>query len=141
MTQGSANQPITGGCLCGRVHYTIDRTPRIVTHCHCRMCQLAGGALFLTWATFDINAFHLTAGTPAIHESSTNGRRHFCADCGTPLMMTAIDDPDSIDVTLASLDEPDRFPVGHNIWVGSRREASKGFDEALPSHLGEAETD
>ncbi|WP_354551595.1 GFA family protein [Kaistia defluvii] len=129
--------PITGGCLCGRIHYTIDRAPRIVCHCHCRMCQLAGGALFLTWATFDASAFQLTAGHPAVNESSATGRRHFCADCGTPLMMTSTDDPLKVDVTLASLDEPDRFPVQHNIWVGSRREASKGFDLDLPSHLDE----
>ena len=129
--------PITGGCLCGRIHYTIDRPPRIVCHCHCRLCQLASGALFLTWATFDAPAFTLTAGTPAIHESSATGRRHFCADCGTPLMMTTTDEPQKIDVTLASLDEPDRFTVQHNIWVGSRRAASKGFDTTLPSHLDE----
>jgi hypothetical protein len=128
---------VTGGCLCGRIHYRIERAPRLVTHCHCRMCQLASGALFLTWATFDADAFHLTAGTLSVHESSTTGRRHFCADCGTPLMMISVDDPTRIDITLASLDEPDRFPVECNIWVGSRREASKGFDAELPSHFDE----
>ena len=131
--------PITGGCLCGRIHYRIDRAPRVVSHCHCRMCQLAAGSLFLTWATFDKAAFELTAGTPATHESSTTGRRHFCADCGTPLMMTMTNDDRLIDVTLASLDEPDRFPSQQNIWVGSRRAASKGFDAALPSHADEPE--
>ena len=131
--------PITGGCLCGRIHYRISAPPRIVSHCHCRLCQLAGGSLFVTWATFDASAFELTAGTPAIHESSTTGRRHFCADCGTPLMMTVTNDDRFIDVTLASLDEPDRYPVDQNIWIGSRREASKGFDAALPDHEGEPE--
>jgi hypothetical protein len=128
---------ITGGCLCGRIYYRIDAPPRVVTHCHCRTCQLASGALFLTWATFDASAFHLTAGHPATRESSARGRRHFCADCGTPLTMTMVDDDLRIDVTLASLDEPDRFPVQQNIWVGSRRAASKGFDAELPSHLDE----
>lgn len=137
----STNAPITGGCLCGRIHYRIELPPRLVVHCHCRLCQLASGALFLTWATFDASAFHLTAGGPVVNESSATGRRHFCADCGTPLMMTVEGDLDQIDVTLASLDEPDRFPVEHNIWVGSRREASKGFDASLPSHLGEADGD
>lgn len=133
------SEPITGGCLCGRIHYRIDKPPRLVCHCHCRLCQLAGGALFITWATFDAPAFHLTAGNPATHESSALGRRHFCADCGTPLMMTMIDDDERIDVTLASLDEPDAFPVQHNIWVGSRRAAAKGFDAELPSHYDEPE--
>ncbi|MBB5754153.1 GFA family protein [Prosthecomicrobium pneumaticum] len=129
--------PITGGCLCGRIHYRIERAPRLVCHCHCRLCQLAGGALFLTWATFDAAAFTLTAGATAVHESSPTGRRHFCADCGTPLFMVMTDDPDRVDVTLASLDEPDAFPAEHNIWVGSRRRAAKGFDPDLPDHLDE----
>ena len=132
-------EPLTGGCLCGRIHYRISAPPRVVSHCHCRLCQLAGGSLFITWASFDASAFELTAGTPAIHESSATGRRHFCADCGTPLMMTMTFDASAIDVTLASLDEPDRFPVGQNIWVGSRRVASKDFDTALPSHSDEPE--
>ncbi|MCX5515147.1 aldehyde-activating protein [Kaistia algarum] len=135
----NATAILTGGCLCGRIHYRIDRAPRVVSHCHCRMCQLAAGSLFLTWATFNASAFELTAGEPAIHESSTTGRRHFCADCGTPLMMTMANDDRFIDVTLASLDEPDGFKVDQNIWVGSRREASKGFDPALPSHVDEPE--
>ncbi|MBB3929176.1 hypothetical protein GGR25_000195 [Kaistia hirudinis] len=132
-------EPLTGGCLCGRIHYRISAPPRVVSHCHCRLCQLAGGSLFLTWASFDASAFELTAGTPAIHESSTTGRRHFCADCGTPLIMTMTNDDRYLDVTLASLDEPDRFPADQNIWVGSRRLAAKGFDGDLPSHLDEPE--
>lgn len=133
------SEGFTGGCLCGRIHYRIDQPPRLVCHCHCRLCQLASGALFLSWASFDAAAFHLTAGTPATHESSAIGRRHFCADCGTPLMMTMVDDEQRIDVTLASLDEPDRFPVEHNIWVDSRRAAAKDFDTTLPSHRDEPE--
>ena len=129
--------PLAGGCLCGRIHYRITAPPRVVSHCHCRLCQLAGGGLFLTWATFEASAFELTAGQPATHESSLTGRRHFCADCGTPLMMTVTDDPRFIDVTLASLDEPDRFPADQNIWIGSRRMAAKGFDATLPDHEGE----
>ena len=131
--------PITGGCLCGRIHYQIERPPRLVCHCHCRTCQLASGALFLTWATLDADAFRLTAGETAVHESSPTGRRHFCGHCGTPLYMMTIDDPARVDVTLASLDEPDAFPVEHNIWVGSRRKAAKGFDAELPAHFDEPE--
>ncbi|WEK49315.1 MAG: hypothetical protein P0Y66_16455 [Candidatus Kaistia colombiensis] len=62
MSQVMSAAPITGGCLCGRIHYTIDRSPRIVCHCHCRMCQLAGGALFLTWATFDASRLPADGG-------------------------------------------------------------------------------
>jgi hypothetical protein len=54
-------------------------------------------------------------------------------------MMTMTDNDRLIDLTLASLDEPDRFPADQNIWIGSRRLAAKGFDTELPDHEGEPE--
>jgi hypothetical protein len=35
--------PITGGCLCGVVHYEASEEPTWVAHCHCRMCRQAYG--------------------------------------------------------------------------------------------------
>ena len=37
---------ITGGCLCGRVRYTITGEPAFSGLCHCRNCQRYTGSSF-----------------------------------------------------------------------------------------------
>jgi hypothetical protein len=37
---------ITGGCLCGRVRYTVTGEPAFSGLCHCRNCQHYTGSAF-----------------------------------------------------------------------------------------------
>jgi hypothetical protein len=37
---------ITGGCLCGRVRYSIDGEPPVTGVCHCKDCQRETGSAF-----------------------------------------------------------------------------------------------
>lgn len=138
----------TGGCLCGRLRYRVARVSTDVAHCHCRICQRASGAAFVTWATVPREDLEVM-GEPTWFRSSPAARRGFCSACGTQLFFafdadagtTRPDVPDdastTIDVTVASLDAPDAFVPTRNIWVGTRRAFLHGFDDALPDHLDE----
>lgn len=140
---------IVGGCLCGGLRYRLAALPTDVGHCHCRICQRSAGAAFVTWATVPRSELALTSGTPRWVRSSAAARRGFCPDCGTPLFFAADplepplpDTPPApglatIDVTVVSLDEPDRCRPTRNIWVGTRRAFLHGFDPDLPDHLDE----
>jgi len=46
--------------------------------------------------------------------------RTFCQSCGTSLTYRHDEDPDSIDVTTASLDRPEEFPPTRHIWLEDR---------------------
>ncbi len=67
-----------------------------------------GGAPGVGWTMYAATAVKLTQGEPKIYRSSTHGRRHFCAECGTGLFYTnAVTIPDLIDIQSATYDEPD----------------------------------
>ena len=95
---------IEGGCLCGSVRYRAWGKAYGITHCHCRTCRRASGAPFVTWAGFDEDKFTFTDGEPARYASSAHVVRTFCARCGTALTYRRSDLPDSIDVTLGSME-------------------------------------
>ncbi|HEY1259343.1 MAG TPA: GFA family protein [Stellaceae bacterium] len=110
----------TGGCLCGAVRYRIDAPPVEALYCHCRMCRHAHGAPVVAWLTVPADAFVVTAGAPVAYHSSARAVRHFCGICGTPLTWRAADNPQLVDVGIASLDVPEAVAPALHIWVESR---------------------
>jgi len=110
-------QTYAGGCLCGAIRYVARGTPSNQTHCHCETCRRASGAPFVSWATFPNAQFSFTAGQPSRYDSSVRAFRQFCARCGTQLTFQLNGAPETIDITLASLDQPASVvPVDH-IWT------------------------
>jgi hypothetical protein len=106
-----------GGCLCGAVRYEARGTPRFLCFCHCESCRRAAGAAAVPWATFARSELHITRGTLAQYRSSATVLRGFCAACGTSLTFLNEGCTDDIDLTLASLDEPQRLAPTMHLWV------------------------
>ena len=77
--------PVTGGCLCGEVRYRSKGEVRWVAHCHCRWCQQASGAAFLTYIGFRTDDLEWTKGAPAIYRSSAEVERGFSRKRGVML--------------------------------------------------------
>ena len=101
---------LTGGCFCGRVRYEAAASPFHETICHCADCRRIVGAAAVAWFTVPRAALHFTAETPAGFRSSRCVTRRFCATCGTSLTYERDDLPEEIDVTIASLDDPNGVP-------------------------------
>ncbi len=112
-------EPLTGGCLCGGIRYRIEHAPIDAAYCHCRQCQRSSGAPVLAWLTVAGQHFGYTQGTPAIYRSAEHGQREFCPDCGTQLVFRRLVNPQTADVTLASLDDPSKVPPQYHIWMQS----------------------
>lgn len=125
-----------GGCFCGAVRYRITHPFDDTAHCHCRMCQQAVGATVVTWTSVPVTAFAWTSGRPGEHRSSARATRTFCRECGTSLTFR-LDNDALIDVTVASLDDPEAARPDRNIWTRSRLELMHGFDRELPDELEE----
>lgn len=105
-----------GGCLCGGVRYTVTGEPESSSICHCVSCRRAAGAQSVAWISVPLDNFSFVSGVPAEYRSSEGVIRTFCGACGTSLTCHH-EDEDSIDVTTASLDDPDAFEPTHHIWI------------------------
>ncbi len=122
-----------GGCACGALRYRLRSAPFDSGYCHCGICRRCSGAPVVVYATVPIEDFALVSGQPRRYRSTSFGERFFCGDCGTPLWMRVDHEPDTLDVTVASLDRPETAPPGFHIWHEARID---WFDvrDALPRH-------
>jgi hypothetical protein len=84
------------------------------------MCQRASGAPVMVFCTVAFDAFAWTRGTPRDRRSSSFGNRLFCGDCGTQLAMRTDDETTSIDIAVATFDDPARVRPAFHIWDESR---------------------
>jgi hypothetical protein len=102
---------IEGGCFCGAIRYAIEDAKYVVANCHCSMCRRTSGAPFVTWMVVPGASFEYLRGDPQVLNSSDDGTRYFCSQCGTPIACVNGSHPDQIDVTTGSLDDPAAFPA------------------------------
>ena len=129
------NEAIPGGCACGAVRYALRSAPWDTGWCHCRTCQLSSGAPAVVFSTVAAGDFVFTSGGEVVKSfrSSSFGERRYCGACGTLLTMHVEHQPDTIDFTVATLDEPDKVAPGFHIFHGSRISWFETADD-LPRH-------
>jgi hypothetical protein len=126
---------LSGGCACGAVRYALKSAPFDAGWCHCRICQLNSGAPAMAFASVRSGDLVFVRGADQVRTfpSSTFGHRLFCGACGTPIAMEVNHQPETIDFSIATLDEPDAVAPGFHIFWASR---IAWFDpgDALPRH-------
>ena len=74
----------------------------------------------VAFATVPLADFVMVAGEPRRRRSSAFGERWFCGDCGTQLAMRVDHQPDTIDFTLASLDNPGSLRPTFHLFCAER---------------------
>ena len=113
------NASIEGGCLCGGVRYRLGAEPTQLSDCHCIDCRRASAAPFVTWGAVSWDKIEIVSGE--LRKVTHAGRlRSFAACCGTPLFFQDDEASASIDVTIASLDEPQSHSPEVAIWTEDR---------------------
>ena len=118
MSEPSASDvgAVAGSCLCGAVRFEVELPTRFCVHCHCSMCRRNHGAAFVTWFGVQKSNLRVVEGESALtrYQSSDHGTRSFCSRCGSSLFCVLDQDPETIDVTLASMHAAiDRLPEAH----------------------------
>ena len=112
--------PLTGGCLCGGVRFSLATPPQVAGYCHCTRCQRRTGTSSSAQAFVDGEALTLERG-----EALVTGWRHpdggmqkcFCRDCGAHIFSR---DPDSQvirTVRMSAFDEDPGVPLSFRAFV------------------------
>jgi hypothetical protein len=112
---------ITGGCPCGTIRYEAEGEVIVHALCHCNDCRRSAGAPMVGWTMYKADAVKITKGTPKVYNSSADGRRQFCPECGTGLFY--VNDkmlPGIIDIQSATYDDPNAVPAQAHIQVAER---------------------
>ncbi|MGZ8345810.1 MAG: GFA family protein, partial [Allosphingosinicella sp.] len=97
--------------------------------------QLNSGAPAMVFASVKAGDLVFIAGADKvkIFASSRFGRRLFCGECGTPLLVEVDHQPERVDFSVATLDDPDRVRPGFHIFRASRISWFETADD-LPRH-------
>ncbi len=129
------SEGMTGGCACGTVRYTLLSDPFDAGWCHCRTCQLNSGAPAMMFASVRARDLVFTEGKDQVRrfKSSNFGHRLFCGACGTPIAMQVDHQPETIDFSATTLDDPAAVEPGFHIFWASRVPWFEPKDD-LPRH-------
>lgn len=123
---------LEGGCHCGAIRYVLSDAPTGRMVCHCQTCRRITGAPVVAWLSLDPATLRFTKGQPQIYVSSPDRTRQLCGTCGTQLTWSRDDDASFIDLTTASLDDPNAFPPTHHSWTSHDITWVK-FGDGLPN--------
>ncbi len=118
-------EPITGGCLCGKVRYSVSQPPKNIIVCHCTHCQKASGAGASHNALLPSGAVTFTSGQPKVYVDTAGSgnklNRYFCGDCGSALYSQREKVPEMMVLKVGTLDAPGDMKIVMNIWTQSAR--------------------
>lgn len=127
---------MTGGCACGRIRFTAIIHDDEAYLCHCRMCQRATGSVSIAFKT--VKQGDVTWDMePDWYESSPIAVRPYCRECGTSLGFQYKEGSASMDLTVASFDDPSSFVPRHHFgaesihraWINTEGLPEKRSDE------------
>ena len=97
-----------GGCLCGAVRYELTSEPSMTAVCHCTHCQRQSGGVFSTNLVVPEKDYVQRGATKVYADTGDSGQpvyRHFCADCGSPIVSKVAAMPGVVMVKAGTLDD------------------------------------
>jgi len=126
---------LRGSCLCGAVRYEVSGPVHDVHHCHCSMCRKTHGTAFSTFARLTVADFHVTTGKESIraYRSSPMIERTFCDTCGARLTIRFDGMPDTVWVSVGTLEGDPGVRADSHMFVASKAPWDE-INDALPQY-------
>ncbi|MEZ0244628.1 MAG: GFA family protein [Sphingomonas sp.] len=103
------SEKLTGGCLCGAVHYVSTASPGMVGDCYCVDCSKTSGTSHCTHAVVPGDSLTVTGEIKFYDRPADSGNmvsRGFCPVCGSAIYSTNVAMPGMVFLRASSLDDP-----------------------------------
>lgn len=131
----SITLPLTGGCLCKAVRYSVSGQPVAARQCWCRDCQYLGAGSSTVNVIFNVSDVALTGDLKVFTSLADSGNtmlRGFCPSCGTPVTSASSARPEFVILRAGTLDHPESVMPTMHIWTDSAP-AWAHLDPEVPS--------
>lgn len=115
---------MTGGCLCGKVRYTVDAAALFQVACHCTNCQKQSGSAFSVNLGVRKAALALTGTLKTFTDHGDSGNpvlRRFCPKCGSPILSEIAADAGIAILKAGTLDDTSAVKPQRHIFCVSRQ--------------------
>ncbi|HRY04070.1 MAG TPA: GFA family protein [Beijerinckiaceae bacterium] len=129
----------TGGCLCGKIRYTLKAEPALTVVCHCTHCQKASGSAFSTNLVIQRADIDFTGDMASYDDTADSGntlKRSFCPKCGASIMSESSGRPGSAVLKAGTLDDPSVVKPTMQIWTRSAQPWVKLEGEMKSMEMG-----
>ena len=116
------NKVVSGGCLCGAVRYRAQGPPTSMGLCQCKRCQRQSGSAFLIAIVFPKDAVSIEGNLKtykAYDDKRVGLYRHFCPECGSPIMITLDRYPAIRSIMGGSFDDNSWLKPSFSLWSSS----------------------
>jgi hypothetical protein len=101
-----ADEPLSGGCLCGGVRFEVTEPLVSAGYCHCTRCQRRTGSAASASARIAPGSLRITSGRELIKafRPPDGFAKVFCSSCGSALWAQHPQDEDVISIRLGAFD-------------------------------------
>jgi hypothetical protein len=129
---------VNGGCLCGKIRYSVTTPPKSASLCHCRNCRKQSGSnRSMNWLV-PVDALVISGVLSTYHDVGDSGKpvlRQFCGNCGSPIRTLAEALPGLAVLKAGTLDETPSVPPNFAIFA-SRAASWEIQGLSCPSYAG-----
>lgn len=119
-----------GGCLCGKVRFTVEGEVRGVSYCHCSQCRRQTGHYLASVGVADTQIRIEGIDAVGWYAASDVARRGFCRICGSVLFWRPVEG-DYYAVSAGSFDLPSGLDEDNHIFVADKGDYYE-IDDGLP---------
>jgi hypothetical protein len=127
--------PLTGGCLCGGVHFEVDAPLVSASYCHCTRCQRRTGTAASVQGRIAPGTLRITRGAELVRafRPPEGFAKMFCVECGSALWSES-PDGDVMSVRLGVFDTDPGIRPSYHQFVAYAAPWEPIPDDGLPRY-------